>query len=678
MKESINELILKDYINLMFMSGKENINKSYWNYIIQVKRIEIIKCSLIISLIWITCTCIMTLINNFFGFALIEILLCFGFISHVASLHSLKNILNARYIINLEYKCKSILFVLGLTVFINIIIFIFLPIAFNWILLLSFLILMLILIVILLFMKRKQIERSKKRNDEHQTIYQYTFDKILEENGFDLKDTYLKTELSSYLKENAKKNVFMRTDNKKIIILKTLFISILTYIAVPRISDYMNDFLNDIFPSGINGMDIIITIIILLGFIVVILKIAFPAIIIIWEYYDKIDLIQVACVEAKKEFDTLFVSKKNKKKKKTILMDARAMGLRPSGIGMYIYNLVKELSIHEDLSFTLITDVSESEEMKEMKQKVSVLEYGKPVSKNLSLFGYYRFVQKCINEVKPDIFWEGNNLVPIRIRNPYGRLFATIYDMFPLSDPEHYGKIYSNYFRYGIENTIKYFDTFIYDSYDCKKNTEKYFPEIKTKNTFVGYVIVPELPAIETSDNGDFLYIGNLETRKGTDILLKAYKLYKQNGGTRGLRIAGKMREERIQKLFDEITAEIDGITYLGYISEEQRNQEYAACHAFLFPSRAEGFGIPIIEAMNYNKPVIAGKLDTLVEVAGNEINYFPLLQDTEKCAAILAEKMKEDQTTVNIPAYREVVKRYTSEEVGRKYYEWISDQRRV
>lgn len=358
-----------------------------------------------------------------------------------------------------------------------------------------------------------------------------------------------------------------------------------------------------------------------------------------------------------------------------VLLDARAMGTKPSGIGMYIYNLVKELSTHDDLDFTLITDVSESNEMKEIGQSLRVLEYGKTVSKDFSLLGYYSFVQNCIHKEKPDIFWEGNILVPIKIHNPYGRLFATVYDMFPISDPDHYGKIYSLYFRYGMKKTIRYFDTFIYDSYDCKKNTERYFPEIKTKNTFVGYVIVPKLPEIETSDNGSFLYIGNLETRKGTDILLKAYKLYKENGGTRGLRIAGKMREERIKKLYDEIKSEVEGITYLDYISEEQRNREYASCHAFLFPSRAEGFGIPIIEAMNYNKPVIAGKLDTLVEVAGNEINYFPLLQDTEKCAAILAEKMKEDQTAVNYSAYQEVVNRYTSEKVGKKYYEWLSDQ---
>lgn len=360
----------------------------------------------------------------------------------------------------------------------------------------------------------------------------------------------------------------------------------------------------------------------------------------------------------------------------SILLDARAAGTRPSGIGMYIYNLVKELSKYEDLSFTLVTDVSESDEMKELKRKITVLEYGKPVSKNFSLYGYYKFVQKCIYEVKPDIFWEGNVLVPIRLKNPYGRLFTTIYDMFPLSDPEHYGKLYSMYYRYGLKKTIKYFDTFIYDSYDCKKHAEEYFPELRKMNNFVGYVIVPPLPEEIISDNGDYLYIGNLETRKGTDILLKAYQMYRENGGNRGLCIAGKMREERIQKLFDEVQAKTEGLKYLGYISEEERNKAYASCHAFVFPSRAEGFGIPIIEVMNYNKPVIAGELDTLKEVAGDCITFFPLSQDTNKSVEALSQLLLADDQQVDKTAYSEIVNRYTSLNVGKKYFDWLIQQK--
>ncbi len=355
-----------------------------------------------------------------------------------------------------------------------------------------------------------------------------------------------------------------------------------------------------------------------------------------------------------------------------ILMDARVMGTRPSGIGMYIYYLVKELSRYPEFTFALITDVSESDEMKEMNDMgMTVYEFGKSVSMRAGLLSYYRFVQKCIDTHKPDIFWEGNILVPMKIRNPYGKLFTTIYDMFPLSDPDHFPKLYSLYFRYGVKKTLKYFDKFIFDSQSALSETIRFFPETAEKDTFVGYVIVPKLPELPISDNGDFLYLGNLETRKGTDILLKAYHIYRSSGGTRGLRVAGKIQEEPMRVLMDEISAKTPGLTYLGYISEEQRNQEYASCHAFVFPSRAEGFGIPIIEAMNYNKPVIAGELDTLKEVSGDCISFFRLDENADVSALRLAQMMSEEHSA-DEEAYRRAVEFYDAPSVGRKYREML------
>ncbi len=353
-------------------------------------------------------------------------------------------------------------------------------------------------------------------------------------------------------------------------------------------------------------------------------------------------------------------------------MDARVMGTRPSGIGMYIYYLVRELSRYPEFHFALVTDVSESEEMKEMKDMgMTVYEYGRPISKSIHLFSYYKYVQKCIHMHKPDVFWEGNILVPVKIVNPYGRMFTTIYDMFPLSDPEHFPKLYSIYFRCGIRQTMKYFDKFIFDSENARQETIKYFPEMADRDTFVGYVIVPKLPKLPVSDHGDFLYLGNLETRKGTDILLKAYHIYRNKGGTRGLRIAGKMREEPVEKLFHEISASTPGITYLGYVTEEERNREYASCHAFVFPSRAEGFGIPIIEAMNYNKPVLAGELDTLKEVSGNCISFFTLDGSADISAMRLADLMLEEHVP-DTEAYQRIVDFYDAPSVGQKYAEML------
>lgn len=347
---------------------------------------------------------------------------------------------------------------------------------------------------------------------------------------------------------------------------------------------------------------------------------------------------------------------------KRILIDARSLGSKPSGIGIYVYNMAKALNKLEDFNITLISDVIESEEIKELRDSgIKVYSLGKHIEKNLALYSYYKFVQKCIDEEKPDIFWEGNNLVPLNIKNPYGRLVASIQDVFPISHPQYYGKLYSMYFKRGMNITINSFDTFIYDSYDTKKETEKYFPEIKNKDTHVGYIIVPRLPLTQISDNNSFLYVGNLEKRKGTDILLKAYKEYKEKGGTKGLRLAGKVREEVIQSLLDETMKEVDGLTYLGYISDEDKLREYASCSAFVFPSRLEGFGIPVVEAMNYYKPIIASNLDTIKEIVGNCINYIDIDNNP---VDNLTEALMNEMNTVDKDEYDKVIDKYSEENI--------------
>ena len=339
---------------------------------------------------------------------------------------------------------------------------------------------------------------------------------------------------------------------------------------------------------------------------------------------------------------------------KKLLMDARTLGSRPSGIGIYTYNILKSLD-RDKFSISLATDVIESEEIKELGDMgMHIYSYGKKVDKSISLYSYYRFIQKCIDEEKPDIFWESNNLIPIKIKNPYGKMVATLHDMFPISDPKYYGRVYPYYFKLGLNRTINTFDYFIYDSYDTKGEAEKYFPKLKNKNTVVGYLIVPRLPEVEISDNDCFYYVGNLEKRKGTDILLKAYRIYKEKGGTKGLRVGGKVREEDIQELLDETLKEVEGIEYLGYVTEEERNKEYASCSAFVFPTRLEGFGIPVVEAMNYYKPIIASDINTIREVVGDTITY--INDDVDS----LVKAMFEYPSVIDKKKYDEVIEKYS------------------
>jgi glycosyltransferase involved in cell wall biosynthesis len=60
-----------------------------------------------------------------------------------------------------------------------------------------------------------------------------------------------------------------------------------------------------------------------------------------------------------------------------------------------------------------------------------------------------------------------------------------------------------------------------------------------------------------------------------------------------------------------------------GTISDNDKAWYYKNCEAFVFPSIAEGFGLPVIEAMHYGKPVFVSTRTSLPEVAGDCAYYF-------------------------------------------------------
>jgi glycosyltransferase involved in cell wall biosynthesis len=66
-----------------------------------------------------------------------------------------------------------------------------------------------------------------------------------------------------------------------------------------------------------------------------------------------------------------------------------------------------------------------------------------------------------------------------------------------------------------------------------------------------------------------------------------------------------------------------DRVIFTGLISDDDKAWYYQNCLAFMFPSRAEGFGLPVIEAMHFGKPVFLSNHTSLPEIGGNAAWYF-------------------------------------------------------
>lgn len=92
------------------------------------------------------------------------------------------------------------------------------------------------------------------------------------------------------------------------------------------------------------------------------------------------------------------------------------------------------------------------------------------------------------------------------------------------------------------------------------------------------------------------------------------------------LMIAGYWHPEQRRRLLAEAGSlgVSDLVRFLGYVPEDDLAALYAQAFAFVFPSRREGFGLPVLEAMALGTPVIASDDPALRELTGDAALTFP------------------------------------------------------
>jgi len=107
-----------------------------------------------------------------------------------------------------------------------------------------------------------------------------------------------------------------------------------------------------------------------------------------------------------------------------------------------------------------------------------------------------------------------------------------------------------------------------------------------------------------------FLYVGALEPRKNLDGLVEAWREVRRRHGV-DLVLAGRKRAD-----FNQWHAE-PGLRVTGEVSDTDLAQLYSGALALVYPSYYEGFGLPVLEAMQCGACVLISKDAALCEVAG-------------------------------------------------------------
>ena len=181
-------------------------------------------------------------------------------------------------------------------------------------------------------------------------------------------------------------------------------------------------------------------------------------------------------------------------------------------------------------------------------------------------------------------------------------------------------------------------------------------------------------------EGADILFVGGLEARKGLEhLFLAVEKLMSQHPNTRltvlgrsGLTSGKNYDEKRLFSILAKRLGIGRNVRFLEQVTDEQLPSLYALCDIFVLPSRMEGWGLAIMEAMAMMKPVVATRVGGIPELVqhgrtGYLVDAGDVLGLSEAIAGLvedpsLREKMGREG--------RESVNEYTWERAARKTLE--------
>ncbi len=223
-------------------------------------------------------------------------------------------------------------------------------------------------------------------------------------------------------------------------------------------------------------------------------------------------------------------------------------------------------------------------------------------------------------------------------------IHIVVYDLLPLLHPQWFNSKTTKNFRRWlrtiaifadsvicISNTVKTeLDDWLYQKYALVTGT------IPISNIPLGADIESSAPSRGLPENIDqllsalagkptVLMVGTLEPRKGHSQVLAAFEKLWQQGRKINLVFVGKpgWKTEKLQQHLRAHPQNQHHLHWLDNASDELLEVLYTRCTGVIVASQAEGFGLPLIEAMHYNKPVLARDIPVFREIGGNLVTFF-------------------------------------------------------
>lgn len=342
---------------------------------------------------------------------------------------------------------------------------------------------------------------------------------------------------------------------------------------------------------------------------------------------------------------------------KKIVIDGRMWG--ESGVGRYIRNLVGQLQVIDQENEYYILH---------LKKDYDVLSYQNNFHKVLADFRWYGISEQVkllglLKKLKPNLVHFPHFNVPLLYG---GKFVVTIHDLihqhFSMERATTHGSLVYKLKQFGYKKVfkaaIKKSQKILVPSNFVKKQLIDDYQVNSEKITVTPEAVDDKLSQIKSTKKVDsfyIFYVGNAHPHKNVEGLIRVFGELREKYPDLSLVLSGNDHYfwQKIRKEFQQ-----EGVIYTGSVTDEELVGLYRNAAVFVMPSKEEGFGIPLLEAMACGCPVVSSNKGSLPEVGGDAAIYFdPAKPDdmVKKVKMVLeSEKIKKELIEKGFKRYKQ------------------------
>ncbi|MEE9500760.1 MAG: glycosyltransferase family 1 protein [Candidatus Aminicenantaceae bacterium] len=231
-----------------------------------------------------------------------------------------------------------------------------------------------------------------------------------------------------------------------------------------------------------------------------------------------------------------------------------------------------------------------------------------------------------------------------------GKKVVTVYDLCFLDYPHLSDDESRHVFSSRIEQSLNHADSIVTISHFSQEQVLRRFSVDKDKVhvTYLGIdhdfwcdVAQEETERVKSKFSlppSYLLFVGAQEPRKNIGNLIESLKIvHTQYGRIPLILVGGKGKDS--SNVWDKISEHDlkQWVQMTGYLTDVELRSIYRSATAFIFPSLCEGFGLPLLEAMCSQTPILASRASALPEICSDAAIFFDPDQPEDMAKAILS-----------------------------------------